>query len=94
MNIKRIKSARMNVQIDDDFRMQGECINYHKGIMFRRCFYKDDELHGEYRRYRLDGYMTANQIYCNGALLVEDATTLSNEDKFLLSIKHNFRIFK
>lgn len=75
---------------DENGVMQGEYVTYWgDGGLKQQGFVKDDLYHGERVCYDMDGTVISRAVYCNDEVIVSDATDLTDEDRFELSLKYD-----
>jgi len=78
MKLKEYKNKYEHYFVDGKGMLQGEFKLYHSnGQLEIHCFYKDDKIHGEYKRYYKDGSIDYKRYYSNG----KDVTDMYNKLK-------------
>ena len=72
-----------------DGSYHGECKEYYENGQLRaNCFYQNDTMHGEYKDCYINGIQRSHCIYIDGNEANIDASTLSNEDKIVLTLQY------
>ena len=93
MKLSTYKSETERYFYDDDQRFQGEYKRYDdNGNTAEHCFFRDDNLHGEYKLYSNER-LIQHTIYADDKVIVSDPATLTPEDKAFLILQHDIKFF-
>ena len=87
--LHKIKKKSYEYYLDDHGVMQGEYKTlWHDGSVKQHSFVKDDKHHGECVLYDRKGEIISRKVFYEDKILVEDAMSLSNEDRFEMALKY------
>jgi len=64
---------------------------YPNGQVCEEFFYLNDNPHGEYKRHGENGSLVFHVIYVHGDVIIKDAKSITDKEKFLLTLRHGIQ---